>query len=783
VTYPIGANFSKIEMSKDSPFAVAWWYRTEFDVPQEAKGKTVWLAFDGINNRANIWLNGRKVASATDVSGAYRRYEFEVSSQARPGERNALAVEVFAQRPEDLGINWVDWNPAPPDKDMGLWGGVFLETSGPVALRHPYVNTKLDLPSLETAHLTVGFEARNATSQAAKARLDGVIDGEIRFSREVELPPGEQRDLTFSPADTPQLDMKKPRLWWPYAMGRPELHSLRVQATVDGAVSDARTIEFGIEEVTSELVSKKCRLFKINGRPVLIRGGGWSQDMMLRQTKDRLEAELSYVRAMNLNTVRLEGKLETEEFFDLADRSGILVMAGWCCCDRWEEWKKWTSVTHAVSQASLKDQARRLRSHPSVLVWLNGSDNPPPSDVERDYLAVLKAADWQKPVLSSAQEKATEVTGESGVKMTGPYEYVPPSYWLADTRHGGAFGFNTETSPGPAVPPIESLKAMLPADHLWPIDAFWNFHAGGEQFKDIHVFTEALEARYGKAQDLLDYTRKAQALAYDGERAMFEAYGRNRYQSSGVIQWMLNNAWPSMIWHLYDNYLRPGGGYFGVKKACEPLHVQYSYDDRSVAVVNERPETVRVKVKAQVLDLSLEEQFSQEAALEVGPDQSLRAFSLPLGTGPDPTYFVRLELQDPEGKVVSRNFYWLSAKADVLLWDKSDWWGTPIKAHGDLQALSRLAPTEVKVASEMSEGGEEGLARVRVQNVGKALAFQVRLKLLDQPGGSEILPVYWDDNYLELLPGEEREISARYRLRDRKGSSPTVEIDGWNLAR
>ena len=177
--------------------------------------------------------------------------------------------------------------------------------------------------------------------------------------------------------------------------------------------------------------------------------------------------------------------------------------------------------------------------------------------------------------------------------MHGPYDYVPPSYWLTDTKNGGAFGFATEMGPGAAVPPIESLRMMLPPDRLWPMNEFWMFHAGGDEFKDLKLFTEALEARYGKATSVEDYARKAQALAYEGQRAMFEAFGRNKYDATGVIQWMLNNAWPSMIWHLYDYYLRPGGGYFGTKKACEPLHVQYSYDDGSVAVVNDRHEAAK----------------------------------------------------------------------------------------------------------------------------------------------------------------------------------------------
>jgi exo-1,4-beta-D-glucosaminidase len=783
VAYAIGKNFSNLDMPKDSPFAVSWWYRTEFDVPAGFGGRPLWLCFDGVNYSANIWLNGRRIASASEVAGTFRRYEFEVSSLARVGERNALAVEVFAPHLRDLALTWVDWNPAPPDKDMGLWGGVRLESSGPLALRHPQVVTKLDLPSLDSAHLLVEAEVVNAVDHPVKGVIEGKIDRTIQFSMPVELAPKEHKSVIFDPERVPQLNVSHPRLWWPYGLGTPDLHDLSIEVQIEGQESDKREIKFGIDQITSELTEKGCRLFRVNGKPILIRGGGWAPDMMLRRSPDRLEAELRYVRAMNLNTVRLEGKLERDEFFDLTDRYGILVMAGWCCCDHWEHWKKWSPEDHTISKASLTDQALRLRGHPSLLVWLNGSDNPPPADVERDDLAILKAADWSKPTLSSATEQKTVVSGASGVKMSGPYDYVPPSYWLEDKSHGGAFGFNTETSPGPAIPALESLKEMLPPDHLWPIDEFWNYHAGGGPFGDLHLFTAALEARYGKATGVGDYARKAQTLAYEGERAMFEAFGRNKYAATGVIQWMLNNAWPSMIWHLYDYYLRPGGGYFGSKKACEPLHVEYSYDDRSIVVVNDHPEGFSgLKVSAKVLDLGLLEKFSREAELDVGPDTVVRAFVLPPPTALVPIYFVRLELRDQAGRVVSSNFYWLSAKPDVLMWDKSEWWYTPVKAHEDLTALTHLPMTQLKVSSDLSEANGEGRARLRIVNTGAALAFQVRLKLVEAPGGPEILPIYWDDNYLELLPGEEREITATYRLKDRSGRPPAIEAEGWNVA-
>ncbi|MGH9331893.1 MAG: PIG-L family deacetylase, partial [Vicinamibacterales bacterium] len=475
--------------------------------------------------------------------------------------------------------------------------------------------------------------------------------------------------------------------------------------------------------------------------------------------------------------------LETDEFYDLADRYGILLMPGWCCCDQWEKWKEWDAEDYLVAPASLGDQALRLRNHPSVLVWLNGSDFPPPADVERSYLDMLTAVGWSKPILSNATDAAGPVSGPSGVKMRGPYDYVPPSYWLTDTANGGAFGFATEIGPGAAVPPIDTLTRMLGQDHLWPMDQFWTFHAGGDEFKDLKLFTEALEARYGKATGADDYARKSQALTYEGQRAMFEAFGRNKYTSTGVIQWMLNNAWPSMIWHLYDYYLRPGGGYFGTKKACEPLHVQYSYDDRSVVVVNDLQESFAgLKVTAQVFDLNLAQKFSRQARTDVGPDGVVRVLTIPLLDGLSTTYFVRLTLEDAAGRTRSTNFYWLSTQEDVLDWKNTKWYYTPTSRHSDLTALARLPETTLETSATFETKGKEEIGRVTIANTGKALAFQVRLKAIDPRSGEEILPVFWEDNYFELFPGEKREIGVSWPRRADL-TPPRIDVEAWNTPR
>ncbi len=793
VTYPIGTNFSNIEMEPDSPFAVAWWYRKTFTLPATDKGKIIWLNFRGLNYRANIWLNGTKIGDIKDIAGAWRTYELNITKTAHPGAENVLAVEVFPPAATDLAITFVDWNPAPPDKNMGLWREVYVATSGPVAVRYPSVVSLVNSPANDKAQLTVVAQVNNGSDQPVKGTLKGSIEN-VTFAQDVELAPGESKEVAFTPDQFPQLNFNNPRLWWPAQMGAPNLYPLHVEFDVDGRPSDEADAHFGVRQVASEVLPDNRRVFTINGKHILIRGGGWAPDMMLREDSQHLEDEFRYVQDMGLNTIRLEGKLETEEFFDKADRKGILIMAGWCCCDHWEHWSRWSDADYRIAEASLISQISRLRSHPSLVMWLNGSDNPPPPDVEQMYLTVEKNLLWPNPVVSSATAKPTSVTGDSGVKMTGPYEYVAPSYWML-TPHlpvpeqkcnlggcGGAHGFNTETSMGPAVPPIESIERMVGKEHLWPIDDVWNYHAGGGEFKDLHVFSEALTNRYGPANNAQDFALKSQMMAYEGVRAMYEAYSRDKYTSTGVIQWMLNNAWPSMIWHLYDYYLRPGGGYFGAKAAMQPLDPVYGYDDHSVYVVSSQYVDAKgLKLNAKLLNLDMSEKFSKEAALDAPADSSNKVFEIPQVDGLSPTYFVRLTLTDSTGKLVGSNFYWLSTKAETCDWERSTWYTTPTASFADYTALSQLPKVKLNVTSRAERKGENEITHVTVMNPSRSLAFFVRLKVSKSKGGEEILPVLWQDNYFPLLPGEKRELTATYRVSDAGSAKPVVEVSGWNV--
>ena len=737
---PIADNFSNHEMPEGSPFAVSWWFRKDFEVPA-ALGPHVALQLDGINYRANIWLNGKKIAGCDEIVGAYVEHELDLTEGLRRGQTNRLEIEVFPSKPNDVAISWVDWNPSPPDKSLGIWRDVWLQTSGAVGIRAPHVSTKLE--GTERAHLTVGTDLVNHTPQSQYLTLRTETLGRT-LSSEITLSPGETRRVEQT------LTVDQPELWWPRSLGTPTLHTAQLTVEIDGISSDRTAFDYGIREVHSALTPEGASAFFVNGTRLLIRGAGWATDLFLRRQPERDFAQLAYVKAMNLNTIRFEGMLERAEFLEWCDQQGILVIAGWCCCDCWEKWTTWCDETHDVARASLRSQVRRVRRHPSLITWWYGSDFPPPPHVEQAYLDVFAAEHWPNPTHSSAADKPTELTGSSGMKMAGPYDYVPPSYWLDDSERGGAFGFATEVCPGPAVPPIESLKQMLGPDHLWPIDEVWNYHSGGAEFHNITLFTQALEARYGPVSDVETFARLSQLAAYEGQRAMFEAYAKKRHVATGVIQWMLNNAWPSLIWHLFDYYLRPGGGFFGTLKACEPLHIMYATDDHAVTVINDTGTPARqLSVSARVFDLSLQELAHETALVDAAPSSALEALVLPEFST---SRIVDLRLSDPQGRLLSQNLYWCAATDDVLDHAEGNWYTTPVTTFADLSAFRSLPPATVEL--------EAGQGLIAVRNPTDALAFFVQLQLIDAED-SDIRPILWSDNYVSLLPGERRVLTVQ----------------------
>lgn len=781
-----GRNLEKIP---DSLFAGPWWFRTRFELPAPVGGAQTFLQFDGINYRADVWLNGQRIAAADTLAGGFRRFVIPVGGLLRAGV-NVLAVRVQAPRPGEPTLGFVDWNPRPPDHNMGLWRSVRLKRCGPVALEQPFVRTALDTASLDHAEITVGARLRNGTDHTVTGVCEARIGRDIIVRQPLTLPAQGSAQVIFRPADYPRLAIDHPRLWWVHTLGRPELYDLHLRFLSSNQVSDSTQLRFGIRTVSTYLTPEGHRGFRLNGKKILIRGGGWTDPMLLNADSAYEEAGIDYAVHMRLNALRMEGFWGRDQhLYDLCDEKGLLLMAGWSA--QWE----WDGVfgAHAdqfgglvtpeqmaVAASSWEDQVTWLRNHPSLFCWLYGSDKLPRPSLEKKYLAILRRCDPTRPALGSAKEHRSAVTGPTAVKMRGPYDYVPPVYWYTDTAYGGAFGFNTETGPGPQVPLRESLEKMIPKDSLWPIGSAWMYHAARGQFHNLSAYNQAMDRRLGSPGDLDDYLRKAQYLNYEGLRAMFEAFESRRFRATGIIQWMYNASWPKLWWQLYDYYLLPTAAFYGTRKAGEPLHIAYDYGCGQIMVINNGASPQGpLRAEAEIRDTAMQLRWQDHQTVDrlVGLATALLKPQVPAQSG---TWFLVLRLLDGRDSILSRNLYVLSGTEDRLDEGRSTWYITPQSAYADLRALQGLPAVRLEARTRFRRSGDSTLVRVELRNPSQDLAFMVHLDLR-QGQGPSVVPIFWEDNYFSLLPGETRTLSGYCHTADLRGASPALRIGGWNI--
>lgn len=773
-------------------FQVPWWYRREFILPAGPDLSSFRLELDGVNYRANVWINGKLVSDSNSVFGPFRRFSLDITPFVKTAEKNVLAIEVIPARKGEPGIGFVDWNPAPPDGNLGMWREARIRVSGDVSIENTFVQTRLDLKTLDEARLTVSAELRNYSDKKHKVEIKARL-GSLDISKTVELMPKEQRLVVFTPENTPELIIKSPRIWWTHDLGRPELYKLYLQVKSDGRESDITSVRFGIREVSDYLTGEGHRGYLLNGKKLLVRGGGWTDDMFLTAPKKRLEAEIAYVRHMNLNALRFEGFWgSSEDIYDLCDENGILIMAGWSCQWEWEGRlgrkvnERFGGITSdedmALVSQSWEDQVKWLRNHPSIMTWVEASDKIPSPDLEREYSRILRDADPTRPALVSAKGWTSGLSGSSGVKMLGPYDYVPPVYWYADKKNGGAFGFNTESGPGPQVPPVESLRKMFSEKDLWPIGEAWSYHCSNGMFKDLSRYNEAMERRLGQAGNVEDYAMKAQFLNYEGMRAMFEAFTANKGGATGVIQWMLNSAWPKLWWQLYDHYLMPNGAFYGARKACSPLHLIYDYGTGEViAVNNTRNDAAGLRAGIRLYDLEMKELSSKTINVSLAADERKAVDLAVIPADSSPVHFLDLRLYGEAKKPVSINFYALSARPETLDEEKSTWYVTPVRGYADFTALEKLKPAKVKVSAKFKADGPRTRVAIDLENTGDSLAFQLELQVVKAFMKEPVLPVFLDDNYINLLPGETRRITGYIMTDDLGGDTPLLSVKGWNL--
>ncbi len=783
---------NNLEKISKAPFRAAWWYRTEFS--GNFSQQTVLLRFEGINYKANIWLNGKKIADTTQIKNAFLQYQFNISHAIKNG-KNVLAVEVFPKKAGDFSIGFVDWNPPSPDGNMGIFRPVFLETNNGVGVSNPFVVSELT-KDFSQAELTASVEVINYQKINQSGEVILKFNGN-ELSKPVFLAPGERKKVIFTPKDFPQLKIGHPQLWWPYTLGTPYLYRAGFVFRHYKKIFDKKVVAFGIRTVSSYFTKEGFRGFKINGKKILIRGGGWTDRLLLDDNHESVENQLEYVRNIGLNTIRLEGFWgNSQTIYNLCDKMGIMIMVGWSAQWEWKDQlgkvcdKKYGGIISSsdidMMSHAWQDQIVWLRNHPSIFTWLGGSDKIPKPALEKKYLNILSEFDSTRVYLASAREW-TSLAGPTGVKMRGPYAYEPPVYWFSDTLYGGAFGFNTETGPGAQVPPLGSIKKMISKNHLWPIDSIWNYHCahGIHAFRTLVRYTKALEARYGKATSAEAYAQKAQLLNYELMRPMFEAFSANRYKATGVIQWMLNSAWPNMYWQLYDYYLMPNGAYYGAKKASQPYHVIYDYARHSLFVVNDKlNDENNCTLKIRVYNDSSALKFEKEITVDLKANSSREVFILPKKNWGTTVYFLDLRLINENGKEIDNNFYWLSAKPDELDYkSKVPHWNfhTPASQYADFTALNHMPRVELGTAIKQEQNRKTTEFRVTLINNSRYIAFFVHPAIRDEKTGNIILPVLWSDNYVSLLPGETRVLTATIKNRYLENRKPQLIVSGYNL--
>ena len=784
-------------------FSAGWWFRSEFDLPADVYHDTVLLEFDGINYAAQIWLNGEQVGDPTDIRGAYRRFQLDVSDRVRTGV-NVLAVQVSGPRPETFPL---DLSTGTRPRPIGIWASFVrrVRCCGPVSIAHAFVESQVELATFQQARLTISAQLFNHSNATVHGLLTARIDSH-RLQQEITLEPGQQQEAAFSPGRFSDLIIDRPRLWWPHDLGSPELYELDLEFHAAGNMSDQCHVTFGIRQVEDYTNDQGHCGFRINGRDVLVKAGGWSDDLLLADTAEKLEHQIGYVRQMRLNAIRLEGIWGCDDtLYDLCDRHGILMMVGWSC--HWEHPEylgrpvdaRFGGVTSpddiALISRCWTDQVLWLRNHPSIFVWTVASDKVPHPDLERKYVETFRCHDSTRPYLSSTggvgSEQAiigsevivSDVSGPTGVKMLGPYDYTPPVYWYEDTQRGGAYGFNTETSPGAVVPVWESVQRMIPAEHLWPIDDVWNYHCGLHAFSSLDRYRTALERRYGAVDGAEDFTFRAQVLNYELARPMFEAFRVHKGRATGVVHWMLNAAWPKMYWQLYDWYSIPTGAFYGTRKACAPVQLVYDYARRSVHLVNDTlQEMSRLRGEVTVFDLTARQRFSQEVSISAQPLSSQTLLQLPPLSDLTPTYFLRLRLWQSRQEIAS-NIYWLSTVEDQLDYGArvEPWeYYTPSKQYADYRALHTLPPAQVSLELESQRLDGCSQLRVTLANTGPSIAFFLELAAIDRQTGRRVVPVGWTDNYLTLFPGEQSRVETIINspLKD-----VALSLQGWNVPR
>jgi len=773
---PLYGENNRPEVIPESLARTSYWYRTLIDVPKSYKNHHVWLNFDGINYSASVWVNSVQVGA---IRGAFIRGIFDITTNVKPGKTAVLAVLVTPQPTpgvphehtlrDGLGknggvtaldgptflstIGW-DWIPAIRDRDTGIWQRVFLSATGPVLVKDPLVTTDLPLPRTDSSDVVVQATLENVTDLPRKGALQGNIEN-IRFSQQVDLAPHSKQTVSFNKKNTPALHIEHPRLWWPNGYGEPNLYKLHLSFKLDGKVSDAQDVDFGVRKISYSVPGTDTLTISVNGVQVFIRGGDWGLDeAMKRITRERLDAQIHMHRLANLNLIRnWVGQSTGEDFYELCDKYGILV---------WDEFFQPNPSDGPdptdidTYMANVRDKILRFRNHPSIMLWCARNEGFPPSEIDallRKLMAELEPTRRYQP----------SSTDGAGVRSHGPYYWRTPREFYKVTDDY----FKTEIG-SVSVPTLESIHGMMPKKDWETITDDWAEHdlakgaSGGDRYPGI------LSSRFGKIRNLADFVRKAQLANYESFRAMYE--GRNAqlfHPTTAIITWMSHPAQPSFVWQLYHYDLEPNASLFAVMHASELVHIQFNEATGDLQVINNLPNPVKDAVaRVAVYNLDGTVAYERETKVTAGPDVATRLGAIEFPKTVSPVHFIKLELLDNVGKPLSSNFYWRSLP----------------EAPDDFSDLNKLpvVTLDAKVASKDADG--KRTLTVTLQNPSKNIALMAHMQLRRQKSGDRVLPVFYSDNYVSLTPNETRTITIEADVSDFNGEGALVLFDGWNVS-
>jgi beta-mannosidase len=801
---PLYGENNRPDRIPDSLCRTSYWYRTEIQVPADYAGRVVWLNFDGINYTAQVWVNGTHVG---DIRGAFTRGIFNVTRFVHPGAVAAVAVLIqpppHPAQPHEQTIaagtgpnggvlsrdgptflctqGW-DWIPGIRDRDMGIWQKVSLRATGPVLIENPLVVSHLPLPRTDVADLDVETTLHNVSDATQQAEVRGDIGG-VTFSAAVTLAPHASQVVTFTPATTPQLRLSHPRLWWPNGYGEPNLYAARLTAAVagadgSGAVSDTATFNVGIRQIAYQVPGSENLTISVNGVPVMCRGGDWGMDeAMKRIPRDRLEAQIRFHQLARCNMIRnWVGQSTGEDFYDLCDRYGIMV---------WDEFfepnpsdsgrtnpKDGSEDVYDVPMylANVREKVLRFRNHPSIALWCGRNEgDPEPEAVARGLERIMHELE---PVRLYHPNSADG----RGVRSGGPYYWrTPREYFLPPVRTGGPKvpadprylePFKTELG-SVSIPTLEAIQAMMPEKDWNTINDDWAEHdlCKGAQAGDQYV--KVLASRYGAWKNLAEFARESQLACYESHQAMFEGrYARLFAPCTGVLAWMSNPSQPSFVWQFYSYDLEPIAALYAVRHASESLHVQLNRNDDHLAVVNHTPAAVsELTARVRVLDLDGTTRLDRSVNVAVPPSSAADFGPVEYPAGVSPVHFVKLELRDASGRLLSENFYWRAVPGH----------------RDDLRSLDSLATVSLDARVERHDEGGKCLLTVTLANRTSTVAVMAHLQLRRQRSGARVLPVYYDDNYVSLLGGESHTIEIEAAAKDLEGEAPLVVLDGWNV--